>query len=377
LGLNYSQLTSHPLTNEIEVTLIGTGGGYGESVLIHLGNNNWIVIDSCIDPITKTCLPLDYLKNIGVDLKENVKSIICTHWHDDHIKGISELLNACESSEFCFGKASDLDKFLLLVGIDSHKGDFASSTKELAKCLNILNNRSLKNFATIKTAIQDRVLFRFEEQNIESSIISLSPSDHVVSEFDKELSSLMSEHHHTNMKIISRSPNEKSVVLLVKINDINILLGSDLELSSDKRKGWECILNHSQFRNSKSVLFKIPHHGSKNGFYQRIWDELLTDNPISKLTPWSLGGNSLPTNDMLKTYSDLTSELYITLQNKSFTPKKREKRISKTIYKFNNTLREIKYSLGIVRSRLKIGNHSNQWKIECIDKATKVSSTMF
>lgn len=50
-----------PQNTQLEISLIGTGGGYGESVVIHLGYNNWIVVDSCIDPFTKRSIPLDYL----------------------------------------------------------------------------------------------------------------------------------------------------------------------------------------------------------------------------------------------------------------------------------------------------------------------------
>ena len=35
--------------NLFRVSLIGTGGGYGESVVVQLGMNNWMVVDSCID----------------------------------------------------------------------------------------------------------------------------------------------------------------------------------------------------------------------------------------------------------------------------------------------------------------------------------------
>ena len=45
-----------------EINLIGTGGGYGESIVAHIGNNEWIIIDSCEDPNSKTCLPLELLR---------------------------------------------------------------------------------------------------------------------------------------------------------------------------------------------------------------------------------------------------------------------------------------------------------------------------
>lgn len=54
-----------PENGVAEVTLIGGPHGYGESVVIHLGNGEWIVVDSCVDPSTKECLPLLYLNKMG------------------------------------------------------------------------------------------------------------------------------------------------------------------------------------------------------------------------------------------------------------------------------------------------------------------------
>ena len=42
-----------PGAHTAEITLIGTGGGYGESCVVHYGENNWAVIDSCVDPKKK------------------------------------------------------------------------------------------------------------------------------------------------------------------------------------------------------------------------------------------------------------------------------------------------------------------------------------
>src|SRR6266496_6305280 len=97
-----------------EVTLIGTGGGYGESIVVHIGHNNWIVVDSCIDPVTKDSLPLKYLESIGVNPEISVKMIVCTHWHDDHILGISQLLKSSKNAMFCMARPNDLKKFLNL-----------------------------------------------------------------------------------------------------------------------------------------------------------------------------------------------------------------------------------------------------------------------
>ncbi len=38
-----------PEPDEIEVSLIGPG--YGESVLVHLGDGEWVVADSCVEKV--------------------------------------------------------------------------------------------------------------------------------------------------------------------------------------------------------------------------------------------------------------------------------------------------------------------------------------
>jgi glyoxylase-like metal-dependent hydrolase (beta-lactamase superfamily II) len=129
-----------PSNNLAEITLLGTGGGYGESSVVHLGNQNWVIVDSCINPITKESLPLVYLKEIGVDVERNVKLIVCTHWHDDHIRGLSKLLEECKNAKFSFARATDKEKFLKFISLDHEKLNREannSSTVEFNNCLDI------------------------------------------------------------------------------------------------------------------------------------------------------------------------------------------------------------------------------------------------
>lgn len=81
-----------PNENEIEVSVFGPG--YGECIVIHLGKNEWLIVDSCLNPQTKNIATIEYFASIGVSL-DAVKAIVATHWHDDHIRGLSKLLNNC------------------------------------------------------------------------------------------------------------------------------------------------------------------------------------------------------------------------------------------------------------------------------------------
>ena len=357
----------------IETTLIGTGGGYGEGIIVHLGFSNWIVVDSCINPFSGKSLSLEYLMERGVDLKNDVKLIVCTHWHNDHIQGISQIVEKCENAVFATTYATDRKKFLQFVGLDCKKikdNVAISSTSELGKCLSILGKRKRP---TVKKALQDRILFNFANNKIKTKVISLSPSDFIVQEFDKEISTLISTFGSSNKRIPYSSPNEKSVVLYIKINDITILLGSDLEVSTNINKGWLSILNENQSIDSKASVFKIPHHGSKTAYHKKIWEELVESNAISKLSPYNRG-KKLPNEEMIRKIKGHSQKLFITsLINSRTKAKKRDRNLEKAIFKFNKTLSEVRYSKGIVRCHRDLSSiEKPSWEIELIDAAVQL-----
>ncbi len=133
-----------PSDDTAEINLIGTGGGYGESIVAHLGEGHWIVVDSCRPP-NEPCLPLAYLKHIGVPA-EKVRLLLATHWHDDHIKGFSQLVEAFPRAEVALAWPHTKDALYRLVKMDDRVKikagiGWASSTRELRRILRLLENR--------------------------------------------------------------------------------------------------------------------------------------------------------------------------------------------------------------------------------------------
>ena len=361
-----------------EATLLGTGGGYGESQVIHLGENHWIVIDSCEDPKTKMCLPLDYLQKRGVDTSTDVKMIICTHWHDDHIRGMGRLLQSCESAVFVMAKATDRDKFLRLIGLDNRKQEFGasvSSTEELNLCLNLLEARE----AELKMAIEDRLLLSYQFDKGSYQIFALSPSDFVMNEFDKEISTLITEYGvNTNRKIIVQPPNFKSVVIYIKANNICALFGADLEVDENSsHRGWLRILDHSQVVDKKSNLYKVPHHGSRNGDHDRIWNDLLESLPISLLTPWNRN-TKLPKREMLERIKTKSHSAFITstLSSGRDKPKIRDRSILKAIQLLKPSLREVVYHYGRVTLCANSQSNTPVWCTEVDGTAKQITDLL-
>ena len=351
-----------PDPDQFEITLLGTGGGYGESLVIHLGNNIWVIVDSCKSPSTREILPLAYLKQIGVNL-DDVKLIVCTHWHDDHIHGLSEIVRQCQHGQYCFARVTDKEKFLFMLNLDYKKTKrqgSLSSTTEFIQSLNYLNGRNPV------FAHQDCLIFRSPTGY--SEIFSLSPSNQAIQNFDQEISQLISDYGSPAKRIVVDSPNAKSVVLLLKLENHIAILGGDLEVSNSNNTGWLAILDSSTaVKIGRASYFKIPHHGSENGYHKRIWSELLEVNPNSNIAPWK-GQIFLPTEKMVKLYKSLTNKLSLTSPTVvSQKPKKRDRDMTKLIARFSNNLTEIKYSEGIVRNRIR--RTETDWTIDTFGTA--------
>ena len=357
--------------NIAEVILIGTGG-YGESILIHLGNNEWVIVDSCIDPQTKIPLSIEYLRKLGVHPETDVKLILCTHWHDDHILGISKVLEVCQIAKFAFSKAHDRAKFLKFISYDYEKAGVEASnasTLEFNRCIDIMEARR----SVIVSAIENKPLITVRYSDlINNQVIALSPSDFTMEKFDHEISGLITEYGSPSKRIPEDSPNAKSVAVMVKIGNHRVILGADLEVSADTREGWVNILNCSQVIDKKSSLFKIPHHGSKNAYHVEIWNKLLEKKPVAELTPWNRG-NGLPEAEMLITYCGHSDQLFMTSPHTNRKPKQRDRQIGKFIKKMHKKLEEVKYKKGIVRCRIDITNQDATWKINLEENAIHVN----
>jgi len=349
-----------PLPYEAEVTLLGTGGGYGESVLLKVGIDEWIIIDSCIDPYTKKPLPLQYLEELGVPL-EKVRLVICTHWHNDHIIGISQILASCLNAKFVFSRITDLKKFLYLCGLDSQKTSKGSvtSTEEFLNCIKIVAGRRDYFF----TAEADKKIYRsiVRPINLEFELYALSPSPKVIEDFTGEISTLITEYGQRNNAIINKSPNDKSVALLLKFGNTRVILGADLEIGRDENEGWRhIVINSLVCDDHRSSIFKIPHHGSENGYLQEVFMNLINEDGILKIAPFAR--HNLPTDNMIDVFSTHSNHLYLTSKNSiSQKPKNRDKGIAKIAELACKNLREVKFSYGVIQSRIQYTNNLASW----------------
>ncbi|THV61673.1 MBL fold metallo-hydrolase [Flagellimonas alvinocaridis] len=363
-----------PKETEAEITLIGTGGGYGESMVVRVGRN-WIIVDSCINPKTKDVLPLQYLEEIGANLND-VSLVICTHWHNDHIRGLSHILEVCENAKFIVPRVNDKDKFVRFITLDSEKeakGGF-SSIDEFGKCLELSVSKKIKVVRASSNQVLGKIQFNVGGNDLgEFEIDSLSPSESVVAHFDRELGALLDKRFSV-VSVPEKGPNDKSVVILIKHKKFSALLGADLEVKENQDQGWHDIINNCLMFNTKPVIYKLPHHGSQNGYHEDIFKNIIGDNAILKLTPWNRG-SKLPELEMLKKYREHSTDLFITspVHNNQPRPKARSKSLHKMAELFSKNLSEMKFELGIVRSRIDLSDSHPMVSVELFGSAFKVA----
>jgi ribonuclease BN (tRNA processing enzyme) len=351
-----------PADDVIEVSLLGGGNGYGECIVVHLGYGQWMIVDCVTHPKSKSILPLEYLSSLGINASERVKTIVATHWHEDHIRGLSKVIEQCQNADFYCATPLETKEFLI----------FTAAEKQAL--LNATRSRTTKEIISIfektspKFAFQDRCLYFDKSNHIE--VNALSPSDNSTKKFLEELRTYTTKLISNNsQKIPSSHPNHASVVLSVEIGNEQILLGADLEITTQPQTGWTAVIN-AQKAPSNASVFKIPHHGSENGYLPEIWSQLVSTHPIAILTPYRKGGYFLPQEIGVHTILNHTDKAFIT---STPTPNMKNKKrpggkARKMIKSLGLDIKEIPFRYGHIQLRKKIGS-DNDWTVQLIGSA--------
>ena len=158
-----------PSVDEIEVTLFGPG--YGEAIVVHLGDGVWLLIDSCIDPNAKAPASGVYLDGLGVG-PDQVRTIVASHWHDDHVRGISKLATKYPTADFVLSAVfndKEASAFLSAYSGESSYG-LARGAKELFS--------AVKARANVSPAFHKSIIIddTFSQQSVRVTALSPVPA---------------------------------------------------------------------------------------------------------------------------------------------------------------------------------------------------------
>ena len=365
---------SKPSSSQIEITLLGPG--YGESTVIHFGNNRWGIVDSCIEPGQHEPAALQYLQSIGVDTNTEVVLVVATHWHDDHIKGLSQIIDTCKQARFSCPLIFGKDEFASMVTRvnknNNSSSKCGSGAQEILNIYALLANGRSPRLASVG----NRIFSMHGKETGHGQAVqvwALSPSDYQVDAFLQEIGANLPEAKTTKFRVAPHKPNRAALVNLIEIGQLGILLGADLEQEKDISLGWSAVINNRDALLPKALIYKVAHHGSKSGHHDDIWSELLLGSPFAIITPWNRS-KGLPTLDDVQRIASLTPNGYITSNPKQIGSKvSRDPAVEKTIKDTTGgRLRRAQPKFGIIRLRTMDENHT-QWSIELSDTAVSLN----
>lgn len=358
-----------PRPHDLEVSIFGRG--YGESVLIHFGDGKWVLVDSLRDKDRRVS-PLSYLEEIGVNVKTDIKLIVVTHWHDDHIAGISTAYEAANEALLSMPLAMNS------VQLDAFKGRARTGgtehiTSGVAELDQIAIIRDRDNRRPIRGATANRILLRCADTEMTHckpvSVEALSPSDADTQTFLKTVACVPPPQE--GQRIEPFEHNDIAVALWVSVGNHRILLGSDLETTKNHLCGWEAVLNSPAPLDGLAAVIKIPHHGSHNGHHERVWSTLLTKTPIAAITTWNRG-SKLPSQSDVDRILGLTQYAYITsrLDQK---PPNRPNAVERMLRERCATVRSLPKHAGHIRLRLDLDKETPKWQIDLFNGALHLS----
>jgi hypothetical protein len=341
-----------PGSNELEVSIIGPGRG--ECVLIHLGNNEWCIVDSCIARGSNEPVALEYLRSLKNNAVDGIRLIIATHWHDDHIRGLSTLLRQAPNALFACSGALDKDIFRELVALSDYAVPERSGVAEFASIYELLIARQQmgtpRHLVSPMYASSNRRLLSLtgNARPFSAHVTSLSPSDGTITAYYWKISEMIPKVGDVQRRLVSQDPNHSSVVIWVEAGERHALLGADLEHTEHAGEGWRAVLASNQ-QTAAASIFKIPHHGSANGDCPEVWTQLLSPNPIAVVTPF-IARVRLPKPSDIERLCSRTENAYCTVEGTG-KPPSRDAAVDREMRRFAKERRVLQGQPGHVRIR--------------------------
>lgn len=368
-----------PQDNELEVSLFGPG--FGESVVIHTGDGKWIVVDSCMHPDVALPAALDYLWQLKVDVSKAVKLVVATHWHDDHVRGISGIFNACQSAELVISGALQVDEFFKLVSLyQGRQVAKSSGVDEFSKLFELLQTRKPRKvrFNPPIFASADKLLYRddliFENAVHPIRVYALSPSDTTILQSKIAFGKILPQSGENQRRVSAPTPNFSSTALWIELGSHALLLGADLEETVDPKTGWSVILTESKVISGIADIFKVPHHGSENAHHQDVWTQLLATDPHAILTPFARGRKPLPSVDDIARIVNLTPNASMTSPARLSRERWRNRVVRDFVNDVTREMISVNHGWGQIRLRRRLtGGSAAPWELTLLGDAHRLN----
>lgn len=361
-----------PGADELELSVFGAG--IGESLVLHVGAGSWVVVDSCMNAATDRPVALDYLESLRVDVSRQVKLVVVTHWHDDHMQGAAQLLREASQAEFACSAALWSREFFTLVAASEQVKlvQHFSGLDEFREILEILEARSASRRPAGPHCWAQEGTTILRDGASGTEVHALSPSSQTITNAIGNFAKLIPNIGPIR-RFVTDGPNQLSVALLVKSEGVNLLLGGDLQTVADSTIGWRAVLASTRWPRVLSCAFKIPHHGSKNAHCDEVWRDCLVTDPWAFVTPYSRGNSAPPTSADISRIKGLTGRAFLAIDPSKDRPQKRRGGgVENTLRQVAKTRRAMARTPGHIRLRIPIHGSSADGSVELSDGAIAI-----
>jgi beta-lactamase superfamily II metal-dependent hydrolase len=290
------------------------GAGKGESIVLRCPGGEWGVVD-CYAPSLEDCSTnptLQFLKQQGVS---ELEFLCLTHPHDDHFRGMSQLLEHLTVKHFWrfAGLAGrDLKRLAQVFHVDAERSgvsELAGNASDFVKTMSLIQQKRSASQLRQKTVSGYQQLFPIPAGNSEPfQIWSFAPSGNQLASYEEALASCFTADGRFRSPLPQAHHNSVSVGLLIRFGDTRIVLGGDIDPS-----GWRDALDEIQEDQFFVDAVKVSHHGSVTGYAPGLWEVFSAKRkPIAVIVPYRRF--RLPKAEAIKHIRPHVSKIMVTCQ---------------------------------------------------------------
>jgi hypothetical protein len=336
-----------PAPDELEISLFGPG--VGESVVVHLGDGRWMVVDSCLNPISREPIALEYLRFLSVDPRSALCGMVVTHWHDDHTAGTTRILEGAPEAKLVCSTAFGADELRRALEVSNALRNARTGVDELRKVFDHLHRTKRKPVL----AVANRPII----STARALVTALSPADTTLWRAFGSLAPLLLAKKGQCLRRVPRHmENDASVALRIEFGSFCVVLGGDLEAGTGADRGWRAIVGDPLRSRLLGGVYKVAHHGSDDADIDEIWTDLLAPNPIAILTPYARGRVPRPSDEDRRRVLGRTPNAHLTSPSRPHRAKTVARAGERLLRKRGIRVQEIEKRMGHIRVRATPGN---------------------
>lgn len=323
-----------PAPREDHLTLYLLGPGFGESLSVALPDGRWMVVDSCL--YEGCCLTAELLKSLGV---RTLHLLVLTHPDLDHLGGVDELVGGFDVLRLWRypGSGTLGDLLSRLLEQAPHADRRQRQLRRALEAVRTLEERNRAHEIGVTTGSwpPDKAAYQ---------VTPIAPPPHDLHAYRKGLERALVEWKQGRPELAEglkrfllgtargglraglRS-NALSVALSIGWKSHRLLLGGDVEYSSNPQSGWSGVLEILREDDREHLvrdcsIVKAAHHGSDGAFCEEVWQLHAQQERVKHVlvTPFLRGRNPPPHTQALERMSLYSERLVMTATPKLVLP---------------------------------------------------------